>query len=110
MENAYALAGRNIRAHRTKAGLTQQVLAERADLSTAFLSFLESGRKKGSLETYDRLARALDIPLAALFHAPARKAPRRQEELKLSLGGLTAGERRAIYRLVNSLRLKKARA
>jgi transcriptional regulator with XRE-family HTH domain len=70
----------------------------------AFLSFLENGRKKGSLDTYHRLAGALSVPLEALFKdlAPANLPP--APDYPLSMQGMTAAEKRAIYRLINTLR------
>ena len=102
----YEEVGRALRESRIGAGLTQQQLAERAALSVSFVLFLESGRKKGSLETYHRLARALGIPLARLFSssAPAGWAPRRKPA---AIEGLTAAEHRALWRLVRAFRRRR---
>lgn len=104
--NVYEQVGNTVRDFRTKAGLTQQQLAERAGLSVSFVSFLESGRKKGSLETYQRLARALGIPLASLFRgaSPAGWQPANFARLD----GLTAAEHRAVWRLVRTFRRSRA--
>jgi len=63
----YAVIGKKIKKIRTSKHLTQAVLAKRAKISVPFLSFLENGRKKGSLDTYMRLAKSLNIPLHSLF-------------------------------------------
>jgi transcriptional regulator with XRE-family HTH domain len=106
MNTVYEQVGRCLRERRTRAGMTQQALAERAGLSVSFVSFLESGRKKGSLETYQRLARALGIPLADLFRsgAPARW-PRLEPASHLA--GLNVAERQAIWRLVATFRKRR---
>ena len=101
--SVYETAGRNMRRLRLGAGLTQQALAERAGLSTPFVSFLEIGRKKGSLESYDRLAAALGAPLSALFDPGSGKAPWGKDPLP----GLNAAERQSVWRLVQTLRRKK---
>jgi len=101
--DVYATAGRNLRRLRQSAGMTQQGLAERAGLSTPFVSFLEIGRKKGSLESYHRLATALGAPLSALFDPGPGKAPWGKDPLP----GLTAAERRTVWRLVQTLRRRR---
>lgn len=65
---AYALADgmHPVRAWREHRGLTQGVLAARADISTAFLSQIERGKRAGTLVTLTKLARALDVPLDSL--------------------------------------------
>jgi len=48
--------------------LTQEELAKRAKITRSHLSLLESGhRTNPSLEVLKRLARALDVPVGALF-------------------------------------------
>ena len=109
MEDIYALVGKRLRAVRAKRGLTQQVVSERAGLSAAFLSFLETGRKKGSLESYHKLAGALDVTLDALFRdAPPPVLPA-GGEYGPSLKGLSLSERRAIFRLVTTFKKRPQR-
>lgn len=43
-------------------GMKQTDLAERASLSQGYLSDLESGRRKGAVETLHAIAKALDVP------------------------------------------------
>lgn len=106
MNPVYALVGQALRSHRHAAGLTQQVVAERAGITTSFLSFLESGRKQGSLDTYHRLAAALRVPLTDLF----RGVPRERDEQGKSaapFGHLTIAETRAVWHLVRTFRRRK---
>jgi len=59
-----AQLGARIRALRIKRGMTQQGLAQKADLSTVYLKKLESGeRSSPALPTLARIARALDASL-----------------------------------------------
>jgi transcriptional regulator with XRE-family HTH domain len=53
--------GKLLRERRDGAGLSQQTLAERAGLSYGSLSRMETGKQAPSLETVERLARALEI-------------------------------------------------
>jgi transcriptional regulator with XRE-family HTH domain len=60
--------GDNIRRARTRAGLTQDALARKAELSRVYVIKLESGdRKSPSLDVLARLARALGIAPADLL-------------------------------------------
>jgi ribosome-binding protein aMBF1 (putative translation factor) len=47
-------------------GLSQEVLAEKAEIEQGFLSDIETGRRSGALATVERLAKALDVPMAWL--------------------------------------------
>lgn len=51
----------NIRKYRNLTGMTQQELAEEADISVGFLCDLESGKKWGTLETMAKISKALCI-------------------------------------------------
>ena len=51
----------NLRKIRRKKGLTQEKLAEKANMSLQYLALLEIGRKFPSGEMLERLATALDI-------------------------------------------------
>lgn len=55
-----------IKAWRGYRGLTQQTLAERAAISKAFLSQIESGKRVGTIKILSALARALDVPVDLL--------------------------------------------
>lgn len=61
--------GAAIRDHRTKAGLTQGALAERAGLHRTYINQIEQGHKAATVVVLVRVARALDIPTAALLQA-----------------------------------------
>ncbi len=55
-----------IRAARKDAGLSQEKLAEKADLSAVFISRLERGIESPSLDNLVKNARALGVRLRAL--------------------------------------------
>ncbi|MEW5907030.1 MAG: helix-turn-helix transcriptional regulator [Elusimicrobiota bacterium] len=71
----YAMLGDRIRQERKRAALSMEKLAELAGISTSFLAYIETKRKKASLETVEKIAAALRIPVADLF--TAIPAPRR---------------------------------
>ena len=57
----YIALGQRIRDLRRKRGLTQEQLAELADLSTPYVSHLERGSKKASLAVLVRLSESLEV-------------------------------------------------
>lgn len=59
--------GTRIRECRKLRDLTQEKLAEAADLSPTYLSHLESGKKTASIRAYARIAAALDVSLEQLL-------------------------------------------
>jgi transcriptional regulator with XRE-family HTH domain len=62
------MLGQKIRELRTSKGMTQQRLAEKADVSHSLISALESGRRKYvSAPEIDRVAEALDLPAGDLW-------------------------------------------
>lgn len=56
-----------VRTYRKRLGLTQEVLAERADLHRTYISDVERGARNLSLESIGKLARALEVSVATLF-------------------------------------------
>ncbi|MCI5893212.1 MAG: helix-turn-helix domain-containing protein [Clostridiales bacterium] len=55
----YYRIGARIKEMRMKQGMTQESLAEKADISTNFLACIEIGKRKGSFETYAKIVEAL---------------------------------------------------
>ena len=58
----------NLRENRRKKGLTQEKLAEMADISLRYLAMLELGNSFPSGEMLEKLANALDIQAFQLFY------------------------------------------
>lgn len=63
----YKLIGQQVRAVRKSRNLTQAALAERADLSIPYISHIERGRKKVSLDALVRIANGLDMTVDQLL-------------------------------------------
>jgi CheY-like chemotaxis protein/DNA-binding XRE family transcriptional regulator len=62
--------GATVRGWRNHLGISQEKLAERADLHRTYVSDVERGARNVSLESIGRLARALEISVSALFPQP----------------------------------------
>ena len=58
--------GTVLRESRTKAGITQEELALRADLDRTYISLLERGLRQPTLETLFGLAKVLDVAPATM--------------------------------------------
>jgi transcriptional regulator with XRE-family HTH domain len=61
--------GPTLRARRLSAGLTQERLAELAEITPIYVSELERGRYSPSLAVVERLARALGLRVSELMAA-----------------------------------------
>lgn len=83
MEFDYSEIGTNIRKARKKRGITQEELANVADISTQHLCRIENGVRTPSLETVHRIAYALGTTADVLFGNVADKTVDYQKELKL---------------------------
>lgn len=58
--------GANIRRLRKAQGLSQEELAHRAEMHRTFVSQVERAVKSPTLETLDKIARGLGVPLSDL--------------------------------------------
>jgi transcriptional regulator with XRE-family HTH domain len=65
--NVKSILGTNIRHYRKQANLSQEELAEKADISVKHLSVIERGVSFASADLLGVLACQLGVPLAALF-------------------------------------------
>jgi transcriptional regulator with XRE-family HTH domain len=59
--------GANIRLFRKKASLSQEELAEKADLHPVYVSQVERGHKAVSVEALWKISKALRVSLSNLF-------------------------------------------
>lgn len=59
--------GLKIRLTRVKENMTQEQLAEKADISSSYVSAIERGKQSVSLEYMDRIAEALHVPVTELL-------------------------------------------
>jgi len=59
--------GANVRKYRTKRKISQEKLAEMADLHRTYIGQIETGKRNVALKNVDKLARALGISMKDLF-------------------------------------------
>ena len=59
--------GENIRSSRKQAGLSQQALAERAELHPVYMSQVECGKKAVSVEALWKISKALQVSMSRLL-------------------------------------------
>lgn len=67
MSNIVKAVGQRIRNYRTKLGLSQERLAELSGCHPTYIGQVERGEKNATLESIEKIASALDIPLSKLF-------------------------------------------
>jgi transcriptional regulator with XRE-family HTH domain len=67
--------GKAVRSRRATAGLSQEDFADRCGLHRTYIGFIERGEKTVTIETANKLARALRVPLSELI-AEAERAGR----------------------------------
>jgi len=66
-KDIYLQVGKRVKEIREQMGMTQESLAFKAEIHPSFLSHIERGTKKASLETIEKLAGALGVPTQNLF-------------------------------------------
>ncbi|HUI41120.1 MAG TPA: helix-turn-helix transcriptional regulator [Terriglobia bacterium] len=97
--------GQRIRELRERKGLSQNDIEEASGLRQWYLSWVEHGQTVPSLETLERIAAALEVPLYWLFYSEDDSAASRQAltarsaETALSEAGSPAGETRFLLKL-----------
>jgi transcriptional regulator with XRE-family HTH domain len=64
--NARAILAKNMRKLRKETGLSQEDLAEKADLHRTFIGSVERGERNISIDNIEKIARALDVPISVL--------------------------------------------
>ncbi len=68
------LVGRNIQRFRKNAGMTQAQLAEKINVSTAFVSRMERGEKGASVKVLDALVEVFQVSYDALMREPSSRS------------------------------------
>lgn len=88
--------GERIRYFRHLRGLSQEQLALRAGINTAFLGHLERGLKSPTITTLEKLVKALEITFEDLFaekpHTEKAQREAALNRLLLLAGGLSAAQ------------------
>lgn len=64
----YKMIGKRIQKLRLKKCLTQEKIAEMADLSVSYISYIETAKKKASLESLVKLSIILDVTVDTFLY------------------------------------------
>ncbi len=67
MSERIKIFGERLRCLRIQAGLSQEVLAERAGIHTTYVGQLERGEKNPTVDTVMKLCRGLGVPIEQMF-------------------------------------------
>ena len=102
MSNISQIIGERIRMYRTRKKLSQDTLGEMAGLHGKYIGQLERGEKNATLESVEKVARALDLPFEVLFEniivgGTQNEIPRQCYDL---LTPLSVREQKAILELI----------
>ena len=65
--NAKVLIGKRIQELRKARGLSQEKIAEKADISSTYLSRIECGRENPTLDMLIKLSSALEVEMLEMF-------------------------------------------
>jgi transcriptional regulator with XRE-family HTH domain len=79
VEELAATIGRNVRAAREAAGLTQLLLSERTGIAAPHVSRLEAGTHLPSVITLMRVADVLEVPISSLLEGTADARERKRK-------------------------------
>jgi transcriptional regulator with XRE-family HTH domain len=66
-QKLYRIVGETIRVERKRAGLSQEELAEKADLNRNYIGEIERAEKKITLETLQRIGKVLKLRITDLL-------------------------------------------
>lgn len=98
--------GKRLKEIRRSRGLSQETLAEKADISPRYLSRLEVGQQVASLETLHRLAKALNVQLPELFEFAHHHTPKELRDfLRTFIREADEEQLRLATRLVKAIQL-----
>ncbi|WP_419170767.1 helix-turn-helix domain-containing protein [Negativibacillus massiliensis] len=100
----YSAVGKRISLIRKNRGMTQEQLAEKAELSNIYISHIENSRSIPSLETLMKLCSALDItPDEILLGTKQDMENYLQSDIQKKLILCTPKERRMVSRFIDLL-------
>lgn len=67
MSEIAKIIGQRVRNYRTEKGFSQEKLAEMSGCHPTYIGQVERGEKNATLESIDKIASAMDLPLSKLF-------------------------------------------
>ena len=107
MENVSNQLGARIREYRKKKGLTQEVLALNSGINLSFLGDIERGIKKPSIESLEKLLRALGVTFPEFFDFETAIKPFKDctalDRLNMELQGRSDNEIGMLYNVLQQI-------
>ena len=111
MKIDYKVIGSRVKRQRMEKGMTQQELAERLDVSNAYLSRIERGSAKASLEMIFKISSTLEIPVCLILSGvDVQASDYLSNEIYELILGCTPSEKRLIYDLIKAVRNQQSKA
>lgn len=95
--------GNRLRELRFRAGLSQEELASRADLSTIYVGMIERGAKNPTVRTIEQLCGALNIDLCEFFCVFRADTDTKDEVLTEKLQQLPSRERNELFEIIEKI-------
>ena len=99
------LIGKRIKEVRTAKKIPQMILAEKCEVCDSYISYIECGRKKPSLEMIVKIAKELDTSVDSLLEGNQNTySGIYEKELGELLSDCSPYEKRIIYETIHSLK------
>lgn len=96
----YRIIGQRIQRARTSLGMTQESLAEKVQVSTNYLSKIETGRERPNLEMLGKISVAINISLAELLTGVVEGQQYLQNDVAEILAACSPKKTRLIYDVI----------
>lgn len=101
----YSLIGIRIKETRNQQGISAEELAELANLSSVYISYIENAKRKPSLESLIKICNALGIMLDELLYGNLLYNPTEyQTDIDLLMADCSKNEKRFIYLILSAVK------
>ena len=101
----YPLIGIRIKETRNQQGISAEELAELADLSSVYISYIENAKRKPSLESLVKICNALGITLDELLYGNLLYNPTEyQTDIDLLMADCSKNEKRFIFLILSGVK------
>ena len=95
--------GRRVRHYRTEAGLSQEKLAEYCGLHPTYIGQIERGEKNCTLESAEKIAEGLKLPLEKLISKLAPSEMSAADEMYETLLMLTESSQKQLLDIIRGI-------
>ena len=97
-----SIIANNIKREREKQGISQAKLAEKADLSTQYVSQIETAKKMISISSAGRIADALNIPIELIIGNGAMVSSTANSEIDMIFADCSEFERQVMLEVLRA--------